>query len=112
LDRDDQIGLVKTDLQALVVPGQLGDEHGVRPLGIGLGASLARCQRCKVSCLTLTPPSAQGGKIDALTAQQCTDLAGLGAPVHGLKNAAFGGVGKAVPTCVRHDLGTEHLRYR
>ena len=114
LNLDDQIGLVKADLQGLVVPRKLGDERGVRPAGIGLGASLVRCLRRKVSCLTLTVPSAQGGGIDPFTAQQRADLTGLGAPVHSLKNTAFGGVGKTAPTRVRPDLRIEgrHLRRR
>jgi len=57
-------------------------------------------------------PRAQGGGIDPFTAQQRTNLAGLGAPVHSLKNTAFGGVGKTAPTCVRHDLGSKGRRYR
>lgn len=94
MNLDDQICLVQADLQALVVPGQLGDERSVRPGGIGLGAALARCQRRKVGGLTLTAPSGQRGRIDTFTAQQSTDLAGLRASVHGHQNAAFGGVEK------------------
>ena len=40
------------------------------------------------------------------------DLAGLGAPVHSLQDAAFGGVGETAPPCVRHDLGIGARHHR
>jgi hypothetical protein len=99
LDLDDELRLAELDPQPVALAGELGDLQRVDARGVGLGAALLRRECRQVSGLALASPSAQRRGVHTLAAHQRADLAGLGAQLCGLQNAALVGVGeRAAPS--------------
>lgn len=104
LDFDHQPGLAQLALQALVLAHELCDLARFGRIRIDLGAAFLRRQCGQLGGLALAPPGAQAGRVDAFTAQQGTDLTGLGAAVGRFQNAALVGIGELSASGARHDL--------
>lgn len=105
MDLDDQQCFVQPALELVVVPFELRNLQRIGAACIVLGSSLDGRQGGQVGGLALASPGAQGGGVHALATHQRADLAGLGASVRGLQNAALVSVGKTAPTCAGHDFG-------
>ena len=110
LDLDNQPGLVQLALQVLVLAHQLCDLARFAGARIDLRAALLRRQSGQLGGFALAPPSAQAGRVDAFTAQQGADLAGLGAAVCRFQNAPLVGIGEAPPLGARDNLGVASPR--
>jgi hypothetical protein len=110
LNFDHQHRLVESALQALVVARELCDMQRIGAIGIGLGSALLRRQRGQIGRLALASPCAQGRRVHAFATHQRADLAGLGAAVGRLHDAALFAAGELPATRTWNDLRIGHMR--
>lgn len=86
---NDQQRLVEAALEAVALTGQLGNVQALRPVRIGLGATLLRRQGREIGLFPLPAPGAQRRRIDPFAAHEGTDFAGLAAAVGFLQNSTL-----------------------
>jgi len=102
LDPDRQHGPVELAPQPIAFMRELGDLQRFGAVGWDLGVAILWCQGGQIACFALTPPSAQRGGVNDLSAHQRIDFAGAGAAVGGIQNAAL----SALKNCRRRACGT------
>ena len=88
----------------VTLTGELRDVLCIDAHGVGLGATLKRCQRRQVGSLALVPPGAQGGGLHTLATHQRADLSGFAAQVGCTQDAPLVGVGEGAPTRTGNDF--------